>query len=97
VSFKEFGDDLVLADEFGLELLDLFVLGVGLGFEFGVGLECGGAVLEEDLEPVVEGVDVEFVLIAQIGDGHLLDEVLLENRDLLRGRKHAWLGHTNLP
>jgi hypothetical protein len=97
VSFEELGHDLVLASEASFELLDLLVLRVGSSFGFAAGFKSSGPVFEEDLEPVVEGVDVDLVQVAQIGDGHLLDEVLLEDDHLLRGREHPCLGHTSLP
>ena len=85
--FHEFGHDLVLTHELGLELLNLLVLGIldgpGLAARAAVG-EGQVAVLEEFLEPVVElvGVNVEF--IAQVGDRDLVDEVPFEDGDLLR-------------
>lgn len=73
--FHKFGEDGILALEPGFERLDLLVLGV-LG-------EGGMAVLEELLEPGVERVGVEIVLIAQVGDGNLVDEVPRQDEDLL--------------
>jgi hypothetical protein len=68
VSFHEFGHDLVLLLELGLELLDLGLLGLFDALGLAAIGEREMSVLEELFEPVVElvGVDVEF--IAQVGD-----------------------------
>ena len=83
--FHELGKDSVAALELGFELLDLLVLGAVDSLGLTAILERGMAVLEELLEPVIdEGcLDVEF--IAEIGNGHLVDEMPLENGDLLGG------------
>jgi hypothetical protein len=79
----EFGDHFVLALELGLQGGDPLVLGVGAA---AVGtLEDGGAVLEELLLPGVEEGGLEVVLVADVGDGHPVDEVASEEGDLLGG------------
>jgi hypothetical protein len=79
----EFGDDFVLALELGLQGGDPLALGVG-GAAVGA-FEGGGAVLEELLLPGVEEGGLEMVLVAEIGDGHPVDEVASEDGDLLGG------------
>src|ERR1700722_6174848 len=82
--FQQFCDDLVLALELlpqrrdGAEVLAL-VRSV-------LALEGGGAVLEELLLPEVKQGRLELVLVAEIGDGHLVDQMASEDGDLLRGR-----------
>jgi hypothetical protein len=57
-------------------------------------LEGGGAVLEELLLPEVEEVYGQALLLADVGDGLLLQEVEAEQGDLLFGREVAALpGH----
>jgi len=83
VLFHEFGEYGVLPLELGFELFNLLVLGVLGGFGLAVGVEGEVAILEELLEPGVELGGIEVVLIAQVGNGNLVDEVLLENGNLL--------------
>ena len=87
----QLGQDLVLALELVLEGGDLAVPGVLLGVAAPAGiLEGGGAVLEELLLPEVEEVDGAVVLLADVGDGLLLQEVEAEQGDLLfRGKVPA--------
>src|SRR5881227_1693554 len=91
----QLGQDLVLALELGLQVGDLFVLGVGGGLTtLIVGGEGGGAVLEELLLPVVEESDGDAVSFAEVGDGDFVEEVLAEQGDLgLRGEVPAFSGH----
>src|SRR5262245_13799948 len=91
----QLGQDLVLAQELGLEFGDGAVLGVGIGLAaLVVGGEGGRAVLEELLLPVVEVVDGDAVFFAEIGDRDFLDEVLPEQGDLLlRGEVATLPGH----
>ena len=79
----EFGHDLVLANELGVELLDVGLLRVidGLGLA-SVG-EGEMSVFKELFEPVVELVGIDVELIAEIGHGDFFDEMPLEDRDLL--------------
>jgi hypothetical protein len=82
VLLHQLGDDLILA----AELLPSggdgpLVLGLG-GAVFS--LERGGAVLEELPLPGVEGGKLELVLVAEVGDGGLLDQVTAEDSNLLR-------------
>ena len=56
--------------------------GVGLG-RADLAIEGGGAVLEELLLPVVEQRGRELELIAEIGDGDVVDQVTPENGNLL--------------
>ena len=91
----QLGQDLVLALEFVLQSSDLAVPGVlgGLAVFAGV-LEGGGAVLEELLLPEVEEVDVEVVLLTDVGDGLLLQKVEAKQGDLLlRAEVTALPGH----
>jgi hypothetical protein len=79
----QLGQDLVLALELGLQVGDLFVLGIAGGLAaFVVGGEGGGAALEELLLPVVEEGDGDAVLFADAGDGDFIEEVLAEQGDL---------------
>jgi hypothetical protein len=94
VLLHEFAEDLVFALEFGLELLDLFVLGVLAGLGLAAVVEGGVPVLEELLLPAVEEVGRDAEFIAEIGDGHLVEEVAFEGGDLLRsGKVTALPGH----
>ena len=87
----EFGEGLVLALELvsgGGDGAALGVLAVLAAFA-GV-VEGGGAVVEELLLPGVEAVDGQVVLLADVGDGLLLQEVESEQGDLLfRGKVTA--------
>ena len=87
----QLGKDLVLALELFLQGGDLAVLGVLVGLAAFVGLlEGSGAVVEELLLPEVEEGDGEVVLLADVGDGLLLQEVEAEQCDLLfRGKVPA--------
>jgi len=80
----KFRDDLVLA----LELLpqrsdrpQVCLLGHG-----GLALEGGGTVFEEQLLPGVEERGRELVFVAEVGDGHSVDQMSPEDGDLLSGR-----------
>jgi hypothetical protein len=77
VLFHEFGEYRVLALELGFELLDLMVFGTLGGFGRAVGGEGEMAVLEELFEPGIELGGVKIVLIAEVGNGNLVDEMLL--------------------
>jgi hypothetical protein len=91
----QLGEDLVLALELVLEGSDLDVLGVlaGLAAFAGV-IEGGGTVLEELLLPEVEECDGQVVLLAEVGDGLLLQEVEAKQGDLLfRGKVPALSRH----
>jgi len=85
------GEDLVLALALVLEGSDLDVPGVLTGLAAFAGVvESGGAVLEELLLPEVEEGDGEVMLLADVGDGLLLQEVEPEQGDLLfRGKVTA--------
>jgi len=91
----EFGKDLVLAKEFGLELGDLVVFAVGSGLAaFVVGGEGGRAVLEEGLLPGIEESDGDAVFGAEVREGDLVEEMFSEKGDLLLGGEVATLlGH----
>ena len=68
----EFGEDLVLALELGLEVGDVPVLEVGGGLAAAVGGgEGGGAVLEEDLVPGIKVGSGDAVFFTEIGEGTL--------------------------
>jgi len=87
VGLHKLGHDLVLACELGLELLDLLVLGVLNGLALAAVVEGGVTVLEELLEPAVELVGIEAELIAQVGDGDLVEEMAFEDGDLVGAGK----------
>src|SRR4029453_13281127 len=91
----QLGEDLVLALEFFLESSDLAVLGVLAVFvAFARVVEGSGAVLEELPLPEGEEVNGEVVLLAEVGDGLLLQEVESEQSDLLlRGKVPAGTRH----
>ena len=96
--FHEFGEHGVFPLELGFELFNLLVLGVLGGFGLTVGVEGEVAVLEELLEPGLELGRVEVVLIAQVGNGNLVDEVPLEDGDLLGiGKVTTLLAHNKPP
>jgi hypothetical protein len=75
-------EDLVLASELVAQGLDhpLFLThgGVALALE-------EGAVLEDGPLPGVEDGWLELVMVAEVGDGDLVDEVAPEDGDLLGG------------
>src|SRR3954452_13919024 len=82
--FHQFRDDFVLA----LELVaqcgdgpDVPALGRGL-----LGLEGGGAVLEELLLPEIEERGRELMLVAEVRDGHAVDQMAPKYGHLLDGR-----------
>src|SRR5262249_24821819 len=87
--------DLVLAEELGLQGGDLLVLGVAVGLAaLVVGGEGGLAVLEEQFLPVVEEVNGDTVLFAEIRDRDFVEEVLPQNGNLLlRGVVATLPGH----
>src|SRR5262245_43129343 len=91
----EFGKDLVLASQLGLQFGDLLVLGGGVGLAaFVVGGEGGRSVLEEELLPGVEEGDADAVFFAEIGDRDLVEEMLSKQGDLLlRGEVTTLPGH----
>jgi hypothetical protein len=91
VFFHELGEDRVLALQLGFELFDLAVLGVLDGLAFTAIVESEVTVLEELLEPAVDLVGVEAKFVAQVRDGHLFDEVPLEDSDLLGAREMTTL------
>jgi len=95
VLLHQFGEDLVLALELGLEVGELPVTDVGVGLAaFVVGGEGGGAVLEEELLPGIEEGDADAVFFAEIGNRDFVEEVLPKHGDLLFGAKVATLpGH----
>src|SRR5262245_9248540 len=89
----------MLALEFGLEVGELLVLGVGSGHAAPV---VGGkgrlAVLEEGLLPEVEEVDGDADAFADVGNRDLIDEVFPEQGDLLLGAEVATpSGHERSP
>src|SRR4051794_28911331 len=80
----ELRDDLVLALELGLKCGDdaeVFSAGRRV-----LSLKGGGAVLEEDLLPGVEERGRELVLVAEVRDGHPIDQMPPEDGNLLGGR-----------
>jgi hypothetical protein len=90
VLLHQLGEDLVLAAELVLQGSDLAVLGVVNGLAGPArGSEGGVAVLEELLLPAVEEVDGDAVVLAQVGDGGLLQEVQAQDGDLLLGAEGA--------
>jgi hypothetical protein len=96
VLLHQLGQHLVLGAELGLQGSNLAVLGIRAGLAAPAGLlEGGGAVLEENLLPVVEEGRLDAVLIAQVGDRDLLQEVAAQDGELLLGREVAALlaGH----
>jgi hypothetical protein len=95
VLLHQFGEDLVLAEELGLEFGDLLLLGVGVVLAaFVVDGEGGLSVLEEGLLPEVEEIDGDTVSLTKVGDRDFIDEVFSEQGDLLLGRVGATLpGH----
>src|SRR5262245_37936700 len=94
--FHQFGDDFVLALELVAEGGDGSVeVALGGG---ALALEGGGAVLEELLLPEVEQGGRELMLIAEVGDGHAVDQVTPEDGDLLDRRiALAGLSHGETP
>jgi hypothetical protein len=95
VLLHQLGENLVLALEFVFEGSDLAVLRVLRGLEAFAGIgEGGGTVLEELFLPEVEEVDVEAVLLTEVGDRLLLQEVETKQSDLLlRGKVTTLASH----
>src|SRR3954464_7788715 len=82
--FHQFRDDFVLALELVAQCRDgaeVLALGGGL-----LGLEGGGAVLEELLLPGVEQRGRELMLVAEVRDGDVVDQVTPQDGDLLDRR-----------
>ena len=75
-------EHLVLVEELGLELFHPFAF--GLEFFARLLLECRGAVLKELLLPAVEDRGLKVVLVAKIRDGHVVEKMSLQYRNLLR-------------
>src|SRR3954453_5612833 len=94
--FPQFGDDFVLAPELVTQGGDgSLEVGIRRGV---VALEGAGAVLEERLLPDVEGGGRELILIAEIRDGHAVDQMAPKDGDLLDGRiVLAGLSHGETP
>jgi hypothetical protein len=100
----QLGEDFVLALQFGLEVGDLLVLGVGSSLAaFVVAGEGRLTVLEEELLPGVEVGDGDAMFFADVGDRDLVEEVLSEQGDLLLRTKvaalpgHGWSSARVLP
>ena len=88
----QLGDDLVLAAELVPQGGDGPLVPGLVRTVFS--LEGGAAVLEELPLPGVEDGGLELVLVAEVGDGHLVDQVAAEDGDLLdRGVVLAALAH----
>ena len=66
-----------------MELLDLLVLGLLDGLGLAAVGEGEVAVLEEPFEPVVDLIGMEIKFIAEVGNGHLVDEVPLKDGDFV--------------
>jgi len=79
VGFHELGHDFILFLQFGFELLDLLVFGVLVRFGVVAIGESEVPVVEELFKPVVELVGVDVELIAEVGNGDLVDEVPFED------------------
>src|SRR2546421_12584094 len=79
----ELGEDLVLALELGLELLDLAFLAIFEGLGLAAVLENDMAVLEEVLEPAIELGGMNLEVITQVSDGDFVDEMPFEDGDFL--------------
>jgi hypothetical protein len=82
--FQQFSDDFVLALELVAQRGD-GSLEVALG-RGELAPEGGRAVLEELLLPEVEERGRELVLIAEVGDGHAVDQMAPKDGDLLDRR-----------
>ena len=94
--FHQFGNDFVLA----LELVTQGGDGsLEVAFRRGVlALEGAGAVLEELLLPDVEERGRELVLVAEVRDGHAVDQMAPKDGDLLDRRVVlAGLSHGETP
>ena len=76
---------LVLVGDSSLERCVLPFQPAVLGVVFS--LEGRRAVLEELLLPLVEQGGMQSMLVAKVGNGHLLDQMPLENPNLLLARK----------
>jgi hypothetical protein len=71
------GDDGVLLCDLLLQGLHLRLKGLGRG-DGRLRLQGGGGVLEQLLLPVVEEAGLKVVLLAELGDGDLVDVVAAE-------------------
>jgi len=80
----QFRDDLVLALELvaqGRDETEVLAFGSGV-----LALEGDGAVLEELLLPGVEQRGRELMLVAEVGDGDVVNQMAAEDGHLLDGR-----------
>jgi len=82
--FHQFHDNLVLALELLTQCSDgPLMLAVGGGF---LKFKGGGPVLEEQLLPLIEQRESEFVLVTKVGDGNPVDQMTPKDSDLLSRR-----------
>ncbi len=79
----DLGQHLVLAGQLGFKLFDPLVLAVHDGLGLAAVVERGITVLEELFQPSIKLRGVELQFIAQIGDGHLVEQVPRKTSDLL--------------
>ena len=94
VLFQEFSQHGVLAFEFGFQFFDLLLLGRFDGLGRPAVVEGGVVVLEELLEPGVKLVGADVVLIAEVGNGDLLEGMPVEDGNLFgAGKVTALFGH----
>jgi len=77
----QLGQDLVLALDLLLQVLDPFLFGLMVGAR--LRLEGRGPVLEELLLPAVENRRLQPQLVTQLGDRLLLQQMAPQNRNLL--------------
>ena len=88
--FHEFGDDLVLLNKLGLELLDLAVFGlVEARRPSWPVLERLLGLVEDELDPTVDLAGLEAELISEVGDGLLAAEMTTHDLGLLVGSEVA--------
>ena len=95
MGLHDLGDHFILLGQLLLESGELPFEPSLLGLA--VALEGGGAVFEQLLLPAIEEVGIQTVLIAQVGDGHALQQVTPEDVELLLRREVSSCGHGHLP
>jgi hypothetical protein len=79
--FHQFGEDLVLALDLFLQVLDPFLFGLGVGS--GLKMEGRRAVLKQFLLPAVEDGGLQLQLVTELGDRLLLQQMAPQDGDLL--------------
>ena len=79
----QFGENFVIGSDFLLQPRDAFLLGLATAAV--LGLESGGAVLEELFLPTIENRRLKRQLVAELRDRLVVNQMPPQNGDLLFG------------